>query len=490
VWPKKEGKTVKQNVVLSFLATLLWHISPYQAGTDGVALAASNATETPSRTAVVLNVSELDDLIARMVREKHLVGLSVGVMQEGKVVLAKGYGVRSLTTNDPVTPETLFAIGSITKQFTCAALLLLAEEGKLSLDDHVAKYAAGLTRAADIKLLDLGQHVSGYHDYYPLDFVDRPMAQPRAVDEIIHDYGSRPLDFEPGARWSYSNTGYLILGRVVERVSGEPFGQCLERRILTPLGLSHTRYEPQRDEAGLAQGYTPFGLGTPQPSIAEGEGWVGSAGGLWSTPRDLLAWDLALMEGKVLSAASFGTMTTSRRLSDGRSSGYGCGLSIRDQGTALILAHGGAVSGFNAWNAMLPATRSAVVILANMDFALSQSLREAILTKVLPSTDAPAVQGLPAKEAALALLRRLREGKIDRKGLGDEFAAYLTPGRLSAAAKSLASAEVKELEVISAGERGGMEVTTIRFKLGDVPAEALMYRTPDGKIQQFLFYRQ
>jgi hypothetical protein len=98
---KKEGKTVKQSVVLSFLATLLWHISPYQAGTDGVALAASNAPETPSRTAVVLNVSELDDLIARMVREKHLVGLSVGVMQEGKVVLAKGYGVRSLDDQRP-----------------------------------------------------------------------------------------------------------------------------------------------------------------------------------------------------------------------------------------------------------------------------------------------------------------------------------------------------------------------------------------------------
>src|SRR5262245_1821175 len=162
----------KRDVVLSFLVTLFWHVSLCQ-GTGGVTLARSNAKDFTG-AAVALNVSELDDLITRMVREKHLVGLSVGVMRHGKVVLAKGYGVRSLATNDPVTPETLFAIGSITKQFTCAALLLLAEEGKLSLDDHVAKYDARLTRAADITLLDLGQHVSGYHDYYPLDFVDRP----------------------------------------------------------------------------------------------------------------------------------------------------------------------------------------------------------------------------------------------------------------------------------------------------------------------------
>src|SRR5262245_55092191 len=187
--PKRAAmKTVKQGIVLSFLATLLWHVSPCQAGAGGVTSAVSNATETPSDGAVALNSSELDDLIARMVREKHLVGLSVGVMRGSKVVLAKGYGVRSLTTNDPVTPETLFAIGSITKQFTCAALLLLVQEGKLSLDDHVAKYDARLTRAADITLLDLGQHVSGYHDYYPLDFVDRPMSQPRAADQIIRDY--------------------------------------------------------------------------------------------------------------------------------------------------------------------------------------------------------------------------------------------------------------------------------------------------------------
>lgn len=440
-----------------------------------------------------LDISEIDRLIEKNVKERHLVGLSVGVMHQGRIVLAKGYGVRSLETREPVTPETLFAAGSVTKQFTCAAALLLAEEGKLSLNDRVAKYEPQLTRGADITLLDLGQHVAGYRDYYPLDFVDRPMAQPRPSDEIIQDFARRPLDFEPGTRWSYSNTGYLILGRVVEKISGEPFGSFLNKRILQPLGMNHTRYEPKRDEPGLAEGYTFFGLGDPQLAVPEGEGWLAAAAALWSTPRDLLAWDLALMEGKILSEASWRAMATPRRLADGRATNYGCGQFVRDRSerdTALVLTHEGIVAGFNAWNAIVPSTKSAVVLLANSDFGVSRPLREAILAKLLPAAEEeiPAVKGLPAKEAAMALLRQLREGKVDRGTLGEEYNAWLTPKRVASAFPE--KGEVSEIEVVDVHERGGMEVAKLRFRIGSVPAEALMYRTPDGKIQEFLFYRR
>jgi len=437
-----------------------------------------------------LDISEIDRLIERNVKERHLVGLSVGVMHQGRIVLAKGYGVRSLETREPVTPDTLFATGSVTKQFTCAAALLLAEEKKLSLDDPVAKYEPQLTRAADITLLELGQHVAGYRDYYPLDFVDRPMAQPRPSDAIIQDFAKRPLDFEPGTRWSYSNTGYLILGRVVERISGDPFGSFLDKRILQPLGMLHTRYEPKRDEPGLAEGYTSFGLGAPQLVVPEGEGWLAMAAALWSTPKDLLAWDLALMDGKILSEASWRAMATPGRLADGRATNYGCGQFVRDRDAALVLTHEGIVAGFNAWNAIVPATRSGVVLLANADFGVSRPLREAILAKLLPQTDEeiPAVKGLPAKEAATALLRQLREGKVDRNTLGEEYDAWLTPERIASAFPE--KGEVSELEVVDAYERGGMEVAKLRFRIGSVPAEALMYRTPDGKIQEFLFYRR
>jgi CubicO group peptidase (beta-lactamase class C family) len=145
------------------------------------ACVALSASASAAQTVVP---AQLDSMIRRTVADKQLVGLSVGIMQNGKVVLAKGYGLRTLGTKDSVSPGTMFAIGSVTKQFTCRALLMLAEEKKLSLNDPVAKYFPTLTRANEITLLDLGGHLSGYRDYYPLDFVDNEMQKPATADII------------------------------------------------------------------------------------------------------------------------------------------------------------------------------------------------------------------------------------------------------------------------------------------------------------------
>src|SRR5437867_11120126 len=201
----------------------------------------------PAAPPAALHVAPIDtaaiDTVSRAtMHDRGPVGVSVGVAQDGKIVFSNGYGVRSLSKRAPVALETMFAIGSVTKQFTCSALLLLAQEKKLSLDDRVSQYMPNLTRAGDITLLELGQHVSGYRDYYPLDFVDREMVAPQSADIIIAEYATRPLDFEPGTRWSYSNTNFLILGRVIEMVTGQRFGDVLRQRFFTPLGLAHTQF--------------------------------------------------------------------------------------------------------------------------------------------------------------------------------------------------------------------------------------------------------
>src|SRR5258705_8604160 len=299
--------------------------------TLAVALAVAVA---PGVRAQGADPAQLDSMIRRVVAEKHIVGLSVGVMQNGKVVLAKGYGVRDVSTRDPVTPRTMFAIGSVTKQFTCSALLLLAEQRRLSLADPVSIYFPTLTPAKDITLLDLGGHLSGFRDYYPLDFVDREMQKAATADQIITEYATRPLDFEPRSRYSYSNTGFLILGRVIEQVSGQPFGTFLAPRIFTPLQLTRTAYEPAPNGADMARGYTSFALATPIAAEAEATGWAGAAGAIWSTPTDLLTWDRALLDHRLISPASVATLTTPQRLTDGRSSGYGCGEAINDRGQA------------------------------------------------------------------------------------------------------------------------------------------------------------
>jgi D-alanyl-D-alanine carboxypeptidase len=162
-----------------------------------------------------LDLPAIDDYVAAQVRSRAIVGASLAIVRDGEIVLERTYGEASARTHAPVGPETAFAIGSISKQFVCVAALMLEEDGKLSLDDEVAKYFPELTRAADIKLDDLGSHLSGYPDFYPLDFIDRRMQTPIEPDELLRRYAMVPLEFEPRTRWSYSNTGFIVLGRVL-----------------------------------------------------------------------------------------------------------------------------------------------------------------------------------------------------------------------------------------------------------------------------------
>lgn len=436
--------------------------------------------------------AQLDSLIRKTVADKHIVGLSVGVMQNGKVILAKGYGVRDLASNAPVTPQTMFAVGSVTKQFTCTAALMLAEQGKLSFSDPVAKWFPKLTRASDITLLDVGGHLSGYRDYYPLDFVDQEMQQAATADEIIDRYATRPLDFAPRSRYSYSNTGFLILGRVVEKVSGEPFGAFLTKHIFTPLSMTRTAFEPAL-AGDMARGYTSFGLADPIPADPEAKGWAGAAGAIYSTPVDLLTWDLSLLDHKLISKKSYGVMTTPQRLADGRTSGYGCGQSVNDRGVAMTLSHGGAVSGYVAQNTIIPAARSAVVLLSNTDFSPIGALNQQLVQLIMPravGNDVPVVAGATALDAAKKFLAELEKGSVDRATLGQDFSLFLTADKIAAGRKALnAMGQVANIRVGGTGERGGMEVATILFDVGGTPARGLMYRTPDGKIQEFLFSR-
>jgi D-alanyl-D-alanine carboxypeptidase len=450
----------------------------------------ATALPAAAQQAIRINVDQIDSIIRQQIADKHIIGVSVGMMQNGQVVFTRGYGVANLQSATPVTPTTMFAIGSVTKQFTCSAALMLQEQHKLSLNDPVAKWFPQLTRARDITLKDLGGHLSGYRDYYPLDYVDREMATTQPADTIIIRYATRPLDFDPRSRWSYSNTGFLILGRVIERVSGQPIGTFFQNRIFSPLDLTHTAYEPAPN-ANLASGYTSFGLSDPIPAVPEAKGWAGAAGAIWSTPTDLLTWDKSLLNHTLISPASYAVLTTPQRLTDGRSSGYGCGQGISDRGSAVTFSHGGAVSGFVAQNTILPSTKSALVVLSNSDFSPVGELNQLLLAKLLPRTgDVPTVQGLSALDAAKKFLSELEQGRVDRTTISADFDAYLTQDKVSTAQRALnALGPISNVRVAGLRERGGMEVATVQFNVGSTAAQGLMYRTPDGKLEEFLFSR-
>ena len=451
----------------------------------------ANADATPVDPAppATFDPTAIGDHISAWVRATGISGLSVVLVRDGTVALAQGYGKSSLASGEPVSTNTIFAIGSVTKQFTAACVLLLAEDGKLSVHDKVAKYFPGLTRAEDITLLDLMNHVSGYPDYYPLDFVDRRMKAPIEVDELIRRYATGKLDFEPGMRWSYSNTGYLILGRVVEKVSGESFGAFLDHRILKPLGMDRTVYDPPGRGQGFALGHSRFALGPLSSAGSEARGWLAAAGSLNSTALDLAKWDMALVEGRVLRPDSYALMTTPRQLSLGRVRGYGCGIAVSYRNGLLLLEHEGEVGGFQACNTVLPATKSAVVILSNCEEWNSvDELKATLVSLIMPeSSDVPKINGPAAAMAAKDFFLRLQTLKIDRAQLGGEFSIFLDDEKLKGASARLKPyGKPVKVEVFSTGERGGMEVTKTRFTFKKGILNALMYRTPDGVIQEFL----
>jgi len=451
-----------------------------------LALAAS-ATEAPPPP--YFDPVTVDAYISGIVRSKEIVGLSVAMANQGPRTWTGTYGKSSLAARTPVTTDTVFAIGSVTKQFTAACILLLAQDGRLSVQDKVAKYYPNLTRAQDITLLDLMNHVSGYADYYPLDFVDRRLETPIAPDDLIQRYAGGKLDFEPGTKYSYSNTGYVILGRVVEKVSGLTLGEFMRQRVLKPLGMDHSFFGTSPQGSPMATGYTRFALGPQTPAVPEAEGWLDGAAGLHCTALDLVKWDMALMDGRLLNADSYALMTQPRKLPEGRVREYGCGIGVSVVSHTLVLTHEGEVSGFQAWNVLVPATHSALVILSNCEeWDAVDELKRVLANLIMPEPPwVPDIAGPDAGQSAMDFLRSLQAGRIDRSRLGSEFNEFLTDEKIRAA-----SARMQKLgrplrtEVQSRSERGGMEVANVRLICKKGTLLALIYRTPDGKIQECL----
>jgi CubicO group peptidase (beta-lactamase class C family) len=454
-----------------------------------LAAAASAKGPLPAPPAT-FDPAAVDACISKITRARGITGLSVALARNGTAPWTGTYGNSSLAAATPVTTNTVFALGSVTKQFTAASVFLLAQDGKLSVHDKVAQYYPNLARARDITLLDLMNHVSGYPDYYPLDFVDSRMESPIAADELIQRYAGGKLDFEPGTQWSYSNTGYVILGRVVEKVSGQTLGEFITRRILQPLGMDHSFFGPADPGRGMAEGYTSFALGPPMPARPEAQGWLDGAAGLNCTALDLVKWDMGLMDGRVLNAESYALMTQPRMLSEGRVREYGCGIGVKIISHTVVLAHKGEVSGFQAWNVLVPATRSAVVILSNCEETDAVDDLKAVLANlIMPDPPwVPAIAGPDAGQAALEFFRSLQAGRIDRSRLGEEFSRFLSEDKVRDAAARLKKLRAPlRAKVQSRAERGGMEVANVRLDCKKGTIFALIYRTPDGTIQECLF---
>jgi CubicO group peptidase (beta-lactamase class C family) len=425
------------------------------------------------------------DSIANAVLEATGVpSASVAVVRHGRLAYANAYGRANLASSTAATPAMRYGIGSISKQFTAAAILLLAEQGKLSLDDPVSKFVPGLTRGREVTIRMLLSHTSGYQDFWPQDYLMFPMKQNVTPRAIADRWGKQPLDFAPGTRWQYSNTNYTLAGMVVERASGMPFYRFVQTRILDPLRLTSARDFDASPRAADATGYIRYALGPLHPAPDAGSGWMWAAGMLAMTASDLARWDSTMIRQTLLRPSSYREMQREVRLKNGAGTGYGLGVDVAMSNGHFLVEHGGEVSGFTAENMVFPEDSVAVVVLTNQDAApASGAIAQGIVRALFTSEDALSTS---RTAQARAILEGLRTGTIDRSLLTENASVYFSPEALQDFASSLAPlGELKEFTQTATRSRGGMTLRSYRAVFAGRTLRVWTYETPDGKLEQY-----
>lgn len=451
--------------------------------------------------------AEIDALVTRALAASGDPSVSISIARAGAIAYTRAYGNARLDPALPATPSMRYKIGSISKQFVAASMLLLEQDGKLDLDDKVARYIPGLTRARDISLRQLLNHTAGYEDFYPLDIVTREMRAPITADALLQRYGRRSLGFEPGRRWAYSNTNYVIAGRVIEKVSGMPLDQFIATRIAARVGLA-SLVDVNRAAWSAADtlGYTRNALGPMRVAPAEGRGWTFAAGQLAMTAVDLARWDLALMNNTLLTPASRAELTRSVTTDEGGDAHYGLGLGVETTPEGRVRwSHGGGVGGYMARNVVYPNEGLAIVVLTNTgSFRLSAVLEGALENLLLPPAPpaaAPAAAGPAApapaapardvaagraKDQAAALFAQLQKGAPERRRMTADLQAHFSAQVLADYASSLAPlGPIQSIEQVAAEPKGKYISRVFRIKAGGKELGVFSYFTADNKLAQF-----
>lgn len=306
-------------------------------------------------------------------------GIHVALAKNGTILYAQAYGFSNFDNQQLAQTNTIFEIGSITKQFTAALIMKLQEQGKLQVDDSVNTYLPEYGFSPAITLRMLLNHTSGLQNYTTFPHYPFWSVNGASEDQVLADVSQSSLNFQPGTAYSYSNSNYFLLGAIIEKVTGATYEANLQQYIFTPLKLTNTYYSlPPASQAAI--GYT--GLGAPALVVPRSTPFA--AGALSSTALDLVAWDNALISGKVISPASFQAMTTSNGFVTGGVS-YGFGLGLGTYGNRNIIQHDGAINGFTAFNIVFLDDGFSLVVLVNKDSVNPDALGANILNAVCGS---------------------------------------------------------------------------------------------------------
>ncbi len=454
--------------------------------------ASASAQQLPPDTA-----AKVDAIVQKVLADSGVPSASIGIVQDNHIVYTRAFGLARVSPPIPAEASMAYPIGSISKQFTAAAVLVLQQQGKLSLQDPVSKFFPELTRSHDVKIINLLTHTSGYQDYAPQDYTIPAWKLPGNPLDVVHEFAGKPLDFEPGTEWQYSNTNFVLAALIVQKVSGVPFATFLRDNVLVPAHLEDV-LNLNTDQSKLqVTGYMRNALAPIRPAALEAPGWYFGDGDLAMPVSQLLKWDLTIINQSLLTPASYKQMETSFLLPDGKDSHYGLGVQILSFNGRKVIEHSGEVGGFVAENVLFPDDHVVIAVLTNQEASSAAAdISKQIAPLVLPTTAPAAATAVdPATTTAQAfsphlqtIVAGLQKGIIDRSLFTANCNDYFDATALADYQSSLAPlGAVTSVTVGHARLRGGMTFSSYRVAFANGTTLLFtVYLQLDGKIEQLL----
>jgi len=464
--------------------------------------AATSLTQVPLAPLEAKQLASIDDFVNHEMARQRIPGLELGIYSRGRILLAKGYGLANVELNVPVKPETLMQSGSVGKQFVSAAIMMLVEEGKISLDDSITKYFPDAPATwKPVLIKNLLSHTSGLSEYEApertgpngpfylrLDFTE---------DELAKKIEALPIEWTPGEKWGYRNTNYVLLGIIIHKITGVPYAEFLGERIFKPLGMTSTRPISDRDIIpNRAAGYE-----IDRNGELKNQEWVSPTfnstadGTLYFNVLDLAKWDEALYRTKLLKQSSLDRIWTVFPLNDGKPNpaGYGFAWSLDVQNGHKRIGHGGAWQGFTCNISRYPDDNFALVVLTNLGAGQSNPgvIAHVVAGLVNPALTVPKLEAIADNQPELAerlknLLDEIVAGEDIRPETSPKLAAFITPDKAKHVQQVLAKlwpgGTLTLVKRVKGPEGGPQWVSTYRLSKGGDAMLLVFGIGADGKI--------
>ncbi len=430
---------------------------------------------------------KIDKLVSETLAKTTTPAASLVIIKEGQIAYLKAYGNARLDPQTAAKPEMRFCLGSLSKPFTAEAILLLQEQGKLSLDDKVSRFLPDLSRANEITIREVLSQTSGYQEYWTVDYLPLKVLQPVTPRKILDEAAHKPLNFDPGMKWEISDTNYVIAGMIVEKASGMPLYRFLREKMFAPLSMeSAIDIDSEKLGSADAAGYIRYALGPPRQAPREGKGWLFGGEELAMTAQDIGKWDISLINHELLEPSSYRQFETAVLLSNGLATAYGLGNGITRKAERRVIYSLGDVSGFSAANTVFPDDHIAIAVFANMDAGAPPEITDGIVSLLFPKKPKPDPAAPQKLEQARKIFNSLQHGALDRSLFTEDANNYFNKQALQDFASSLTPlGDPQEFVPIEYSVANGLTFRDYRIKFANLTLVAHTVEEQRGKLEQY-----